>query len=59
MDMEKIQDRLEKVAELKEKDLPRKAIRDSLRQVRDLERLSATFPWEWPTPGTWWLSAPP
>ena len=41
MDMEKIQDRLEKVAELKEKDLPRKAIRDSLRQVRDLERLSA------------------
>jgi len=41
MDTERINDRLEKVAELREKDLPRKAIRDSLRQVRDLERLSA------------------
>ncbi len=41
MDLNKIEDRLEKVSELKEKDLPRKAIRDTLRQVRDLERLAA------------------
>jgi DNA mismatch repair protein MutS len=41
MDMEKIQDRLEKVAELKEKDLPRKALRETLRQIKDMERLSA------------------
>jgi DNA mismatch repair protein MutS len=41
MDRERIQDRLEKVAGLKEKDLARKEIRDTLRQVRDLERLAA------------------
>lgn len=41
MEREKIEERLEKVAELKEKDLLRKALRESLRQVRDLERLSA------------------
>ena len=41
MDLNRIEDRLEKVGELKEKDLPRKAIRDTLRQVRDMERLSA------------------
>jgi DNA mismatch repair protein MutS len=41
MDIERIQDRLEKVAELKEKDLPRKALRETLRQIKDMERLSA------------------
>ena len=41
MDLNRIEDRLEKVGELKEKDLPRKAIRDTLRQLRDMERLSA------------------
>jgi DNA mismatch repair protein MutS len=41
MDLQRINDRLEKVGELKEKDLPRKALREVLRQVRDMERLSA------------------
>ncbi len=41
MDLQRINDRLEKVGELKEKDLPRKALREALRQVRDMERLSA------------------
>ncbi len=41
MDLQRIDDRLEKVGELKERDLPRKALREALRQVRDMERLSA------------------
>ncbi len=41
MDLAKIQDRLDKVAELKERDLQRKRLREPLRQVKDVERLSA------------------
>lgn len=41
MDLAKIQDRLDKVAELKERDLQRKGLREPLRQVKDVERLSA------------------
>jgi DNA mismatch repair protein MutS len=41
MDLSRIQDRLQKVSELKEKDLARRALRDSLRQIKDMERLSA------------------
>jgi DNA mismatch repair protein MutS len=41
MDLAKIQDRLDKVGELKERDLQRKRLREPLRQVKDLERLSA------------------
>jgi DNA mismatch repair protein MutS len=41
MDLAKIQDRLDKVAELKERDLQRKRLREPLREVKDVERLSA------------------
>lgn len=41
LDLPKINERLEAVAELREKDLIRKELRDILRQVKDLERLSA------------------
>ena len=41
IDLGKIQDRLDRVLELKERDLQRQRLRELLRQVRDLERLSA------------------
>ena len=41
MDLQTIEDRLDGVAELREKDLLRQKLREKTRQVRDLERLSA------------------
>jgi DNA mismatch repair protein MutS len=41
MDPKKIEERLDAVTELKEKDLLRQKIREKTKQVRDLERLSA------------------
>jgi len=41
MDLKKIQERLDKVSELKEKDLARQKVRERLKQVKDMERLSA------------------
>lgn len=41
MDLDKINERLDKVSELKEKDLSRQRLRETMRQVKDIERLSA------------------
>jgi len=41
MDLDKINDRLDKISELKEKDLSRQRLREMMRQVKDIERLSA------------------
>ncbi len=41
MDLQRINGRLDSVAELREKDLKREELRESLKQVRDMERLSA------------------
>jgi len=41
MDLRRINERLDSVAELKERDLHRQKLRETLRQVKDLERLSA------------------
>jgi len=41
MDLQKIEERLDAVAELKEKDLLRHKLGEKIKQVRDLERLSA------------------
>jgi len=41
MDLARIKERLDSVAELKERDLLRQKLREILRQVKDLERLSA------------------
>ncbi|MBI5968328.1 MAG: DNA mismatch repair protein MutS [Deltaproteobacteria bacterium] len=41
MDLRRINERLDSVAELKEKDLQRQKLRETLRRVKDLERLSA------------------
>ncbi|MDI6755007.1 MAG: DNA mismatch repair protein MutS [Thermodesulfobacteriota bacterium] len=41
MDLDKINERLNKVSELKEKDLSRQRLRETMRQVKDIERLSA------------------
>lgn len=41
MDLDKINERLNKVSELKEKDLSRQRLLETMRQVKDIERLSA------------------
>ncbi len=41
MDLDKINERLDKVSELKEKDVSRQRLRENMRQVKDIERLSA------------------
>ncbi len=41
MDVKKIETRLEAVAELKEKDLQRQRMRENLRELKDLERLTS------------------
>jgi DNA mismatch repair protein MutS len=41
MDLDKINERLDKVSELKEKDVFRQRLRENMRQVKDIERLSA------------------
>ncbi|MFH1756913.1 MAG: DNA mismatch repair protein MutS [Pseudomonadota bacterium] len=40
MDLDKINERLDKVSELKEKDLSRQRLRETMHQVKDIERLS-------------------
>ncbi len=41
MNLDKINERLDKVSELKEKDVSRQRLRENMRQVKDIERLSA------------------
>jgi DNA mismatch repair protein MutS len=41
MDLQRIRERLDTVSELKEKDIQRQKLRQTLRQVRDVERLTA------------------
>ena len=41
IDLDKINERLDKVSELKEKDVSRQRLRENMRQVKDIERLSA------------------
>jgi len=41
MDLDKTNERLDKVSELKEKDLSRQRLRETMSQVKDMERLSA------------------
>ena len=41
MDLDKINERLDKVSELKEKDVSRQRLRENMRQAKDIERLSA------------------
>ena len=59
MDLAKIQDRLDKVAELKEKDLQRKGSGSLCGRSRIWRGCRPGFPWEWPTPGIWWPSGLP